>query len=213
MGYSISMQSLSAWSHLFSSIKRQVADFTRLPADMVHQPPFSELPSLASRLEEQVQSDLLPSTPAQPRPWLTALGNGLSCIVTDSEEKTERIRKHGARLSETVWQTSALLETVPFLDGVPAGTARPNEALWEDRTLFVQDRPLAKLLRHVARELARPFHDSDVEDAIKFCVDRSFDQVTAEYLSAGEFSLWHRKAFARSRFRPTYQQTIGPPLV
>lgn len=181
LSYSISMQSLSAWSHLFSSIKRQVADFTRLPADVVHQPPFSELPSLGSRLQERVQSTLMPKMLAQPRPWLTALGNGLSRIVTDSVEKTERIRKHGDRLSETIWQTTALLETVPFLDGIPAGTARPNEVLWEDRTLFVEDRPLAKVLRHVARELARPFDDSDVEDAIKFCVDRSDDQVT-EYL-------------------------------
>jgi hypothetical protein len=66
---------------------------------------------------------------------------------------------------------------VPFLDGVPAGTARPNDVLWEGNILFVQDRPLAKMVRQVARELARPFDDTEVEDAIKFCWERSADQV------------------------------------
>jgi hypothetical protein len=179
--YSISMQSLSAWSHLFPAIKRQVADFTRLPAEVVHQPPFSTLPSLASRLEERVQSNLMPTKPATVKEWLAALGDGLSRVVSDSEEKNERIRAHGRRLTQTVWQTTALLETVPFLDGVPAGTARPNDVLWEGHTLFVEDRPLAKMVRQVARELARPFDDTEVEDAIKFCWERSADQVL-EYL-------------------------------
>ena len=179
--YSISMQSLSAWSHLFPSIKRQVADFTRLPADIVYQPPFSSLPSLASRLQERVQSNLRPAQSAKPKDWMRALGEGLSRVVTDSEEKNERIRTHGSRLAQTVWQTTALLETVPFLDGVPAGTARPNDVLWEGSVLFVEDRPLAKMVRQVAKELARPFDDAEVEDAIKFCMERSTDQVS-EYL-------------------------------
>jgi hypothetical protein len=179
--YSISMQSLSAWGHLFPAIKRQVADFTRLPADIVHQSPFSALPSLASRLEERVQRNLLPTHAPKHKEWLAALGSGLSRVVTDSEEKNERIRTHGRRLAQTVWQTTAVLETVPFLDGVPAGTARPNDVLWEGNVLFVEDRPLAKMVRQVARELARPFDDAEVEDAIKFCIERTPDQVL-EYL-------------------------------
>lgn len=179
--YSISMQSLSAWGHLFPAIKRQVADFTRLQADIVHQAPFSSLPSLASRLEERVQRNLMPTHATKHKEWLAALGTGLSRVVTDSEEKNERIRSHGRRLAQTVWQTTSVLETVPFLDGVPAGTARPNDVLWEGNILFVEDRPLAKMVRQVAKELARPFDDTEVEDAIKFCWERSADQVL-EYL-------------------------------
>jgi hypothetical protein len=179
--YSISMQSLSAWGHLFPAIKRQVADFTRLQAEIVHQLPFSTLPSLASRLEERVQRNLMQTHAAKHKEWLAALGSGLSRVVTDSEEKSERIHTHGRRLAQTVWQTTAVLETVPFLDGVPAGTARPNDVLWEGNILFVEDRPLAKMVRLVAKELARPFDDIEVEDAIKFCWERNADQVL-EYL-------------------------------
>jgi hypothetical protein len=106
---------------------------------------------------------------------------GLSRIVTDSDERTQKIRENATRLAATVWQTTVALETVPYLDGAPAGTARPNEVLWDGKTLFVVDRPVTRLLRQIARELARPFDDSEIEDAIKFCIDRTPEHVT-EYL-------------------------------
>lgn len=179
--YSISMHSLSAWGHLFPSVKKQVADFQRLSADVVHDEPFSGLPSLASCLEERVQSNLFSPTAPVAKPWLSALGAGLSRIVTDSDEKTRNIRDNANRLAQTAWQTTTVLETVPYLDGTPAGTARPNEVLWDGRVLFVVDRPIMRLLRQIAKELARPFDDPEIEDAIKFCINRSAEHVS-EYL-------------------------------
>ena len=179
--YSISMHSLSAWAHLFPSVKKQVADFQRLSADVVHEKPFSGLPSLASCLEERVQSNLFsPSAPVA-KPWLAALGTGLSRIVTDSDEKTRSIRDNAIRLAQTAWQTTTVLETVPYLDGTPAGTARQNEVLWDGRVLFVVDRPIMQMLRQIAKELARTFDDPEIEDAIKFCINRPAEHVS-EYL-------------------------------
>jgi hypothetical protein len=179
--YSISMHSLSAWGHLFPSVKKQVADFQRLTSDVVHDEPFSDLPSLASCLSERVQTNLFAAQKPVIKPWLQALGSGLSRIVTDSDERTQKIRENACRLAATAWQTTAVLETVPYLDGTPAGTARPNEVLWDGKTLYVVDRPVTRLLRQIARELARPFDDPEIEDAIKFCIDRAPEHVT-EYL-------------------------------
>jgi hypothetical protein len=179
--YSISMHSLSAWGHLFPSVKKQVADFQRLTSEVVHDEPFSNLPSLASGLTERVQTNLFAAQKPVIKPWLQALGSGLSRIVTDSDERTKKIRESACRLATTAWQTTVALETVPYLDGTPAGTARPNEVLWDRTTLYVIDRPVTRLLRQIARELARPFDDPEIEDAIKFCIDRSPEHVT-EYL-------------------------------
>lgn len=179
--YSISMHSLSAWGHLFPAIKKQVADLQRLTADVVHDEPFSSLPSLASCLSERVQTNLFAVAKPAIKGWLQALGAGLSRIVTDSEERTSRIRDQARRLATTMWQTTTALETVPYIDGTPAGTARANEVLWEGQTLYVVDRPVTRLLRQIAREVARPFDDTEIEDCIKFCIDRTPDHVT-EYL-------------------------------
>ncbi|MGE3999001.1 MAG: sacsin N-terminal ATP-binding-like domain-containing protein [Planctomycetaceae bacterium] len=179
--YSISMHSLSAWGHLFPAIKKQVADFQRLTADAVHDEPFSDLPSLASCLQERVQTNLFSADEPVVKPWLRAFGAGLYRIVTESKEETARIRDCASRLARTAWQNTTALETVPYLDGTPAGTARPNDVLWDGLTLFVVDRPITRLLRQIARELSRPFDDPEIEDAIKFCIDRSPEHV-AEYL-------------------------------
>jgi hypothetical protein len=179
--YSLSMHSLSAWGHLFPSVKQQVADFQRLTADIISDEPFSRLPSLARCLTERVQTNLFTTETPVTKPWMQALGMGLARIVSDSEESTQRIRENGVRLARTAWQTSAALETVPYLDNTPAGTARPNDVLWDGTTLYVVDLPVTRLLRPIARELAGPFDDAEIEDAIKFCVDRSAEHVT-EYL-------------------------------
>jgi hypothetical protein len=128
-----------------------------------------------------VQTNLFAAQKPVIKPWLQALGSGLSRIVTDSDERTQKIRENACRLAATAWQTTAVLETVPYLDGTPAGTARPNEVLWDGKTLYVVDRPVTRLLRQIARELARPFDDPEIEDAIKFCIDRAPEHVT-EYL-------------------------------
>lgn len=179
--YSISMHSLSAWSHLFPAIKKQVADFQGLSADVVHNEPFSNLPSLASRLQERIQGNLFAPAARIFKPWMFALGAGLQRIILESDERVATIHETASRLARTYWQTTSVLETIPYLDGTPAGTARPNDVLWDGTTLFVTDHPVTRLLRQIAKELSRPFDHPEIEDAIKFCIDRSPEHVT-EYL-------------------------------
>src|ERR1700722_14134196 len=81
----------------------------------------------------------------------------------------------------TLWQTTPGLEIIPYIGGVPAGTPRSAEAIWLDKVLYVEDRPVAKLARAVSQELGRAFRRQDIADAIKFCFDRTPEFVT-EYV-------------------------------
>ena len=65
---------------------------------------------------------------------------------------------------------------------MPAGTPRRAEALWQERVLYVEDRPIAKVARAVCQELSRAFPGRQaIADAIKFCFERSPD-VVSEYM-------------------------------
>ena len=74
------------------------------------------------------------------------------------------------------------LELIPYIGGVPAGTPRKAEALWQDRVLYVEDRPIAKVAKAVCQELGRAFSGRQtIADAIKFCFERS-PEVVNEYM-------------------------------
>jgi len=180
--YQISMQSLVAWRHLFPGVRQQVADLQRLPYDVVNLPPFCELASLGSVITERIQIDVTACSPPRTPGWLFSLGQGLARIAFDNAEKTDSVRELGHRMARTQWMTVTPLETTPYIDGTPAGTGRATDAVWDGNLLYVDDRPTAKLFRPVAQELARPFEDEEIADAIKACVERS-PEFIIEYLS------------------------------
>jgi len=181
LAHGMSMQSLVSWANLFQPIKQGVADLRRVSSETVEKSPFSDLPSLASCIEDRFQKPLIVPEPAQRKPWLERLGTELCRIQLDNENDTIRIRQLAARLAHTQWQHSSVLETVPYIDGKPAGTARRVDVLWKDTFLYVEDRPIARLARPVAQELGRVFDRREIQDALKICFERSPDFVS-EYL-------------------------------
>ena len=73
--YSLTMQSLSSWSHLFPGVKREDR---RLPIALfrdVSKPPILGSPNTAEVIEERFQGQSGLPIP-QERPWLNALGYG-----------------------------------------------------------------------------------------------------------------------------------------
>ena len=194
--YSLSMQSLVRYSHLHEWVKQKTADLQPLPAEVAQTSPFSSLSPLATQIEEQFHETpslfQAQSTPA----WLRQLGEDLRRIEDDGQPETAEIRALAASLAATVWQTVPGLELVPYIDGVPAGTPRKAEALWQDRILYVEDRPIAKVARAVCQELSRAFAGRQaIADAIKFCFERSPEVVT-EYME--------------ENFKLVPQTSIGP---
>jgi len=182
LAFSLSMQSLVRYTHLHEWVKQKTADLQLLPVEIVAMVPFSLLSPLASQIDEQFHKS--PSLfEGQTRPaWLRQLGEDLQRVEDDGQPQTEETRLLAASLAETVWQTVPGLELIPYIGGVPAGTPRKAEALWQERVLYVEDRPIAKVARAVCQELSRAFPGRQaIADAIKFCFERSPD-VVSEYM-------------------------------
>jgi len=207
LSYALTMQTLVPWSHLHESVKQKTADLQRLPVEITEAPPFSGLPHLASNIEERFhRNPLLTERPAR-RPWLNQLGAELKRIELDDEAETDHIRARAAELADTVWQTSPGLEIIPYIGGVPAGTPRSAEAVWLDKVLYVEDRPIAKLARAVSQELGRVFRRQDIADAIKFCFDRLPEFVT-EYVEEN-FRMIPRETVDLSGDAPAVSTAVG----
>lgn len=179
--YSLAMQSLVKWTHLFKPIKQKTADLQKLSADVCDQAPFSDLQPLAHCIEDRFENPLYGLPEPQKKPWLNALGVGLRRVVLDDEDETRRVRELANRLAGTGWQIASGLQTVPYIDGAPAGTPRRIDVLWKDSMLYVEDRSAAKMARAVALELGRVFNKQEIADAIKLCYDRP-PEFVIEYL-------------------------------
>ena len=180
LAYSLTMQSLVPWSHLFPGVKARIADFQSLSAETCQSHPFSAFPTIGEVIEERFrgQSGLLN---AQEKPWVTALGEGLQWVVLEDADSTERVRGLADRLSRTRWQVAAGLESEPYIGGTPAGVPRPIEVLWRADILYAQRGSPAKMARLVPQEIARAFNRQDITDAIKLCYERPTEFIN-EYL-------------------------------
>jgi hypothetical protein len=178
--YALSMQSLVKWNHLHEWVKGKTADLLGLPADVCNEPPFATLIPLAAKLDERVVETKKVKR-AETKAWLRELGDGLQRLIDEPDGDTERVRALARNLSETVWQSVTELEIIPYIDGTPAGTARDADVLWLDQTIFVRDRPAARLARSVASELSRFFRKAELADAAKMCFERS-PEFVREYM-------------------------------
>ena len=177
--YVLTMQTLIPWSHLHQWVKQKTADLQRLPSEVTEMPPFADLPPLAAHVEERFHRKNMHAGNREVRDWLRQLGAELQRIKLDDENETGRIRGLASDLALTAWQTTRDLEIISYIDGKPAGTARQADVIWAEKTLYAEDRPMAKLARAVAQELGRSFRRPDITDAIKLCFDRSLDFITA----------------------------------
>lgn len=206
LSYALTMQTLVPWSHLHEAVKQKAADLQRLSVEVTEAPPFSNLPHLASNIEERFHRNPLLSQRAVRRPWLNQLGLELQRIELDDPAETVHVRVRANELAETFWQTTPGLEIIPYIDGVPAGTPRRAEVLWLDKVLYIEDRPLAKLARVVSQELGRAFRRQDIADAIKFCFER-FPEFVTEYLEEN-FRLLPREAVDYTDDEPAETATV-----
>lgn len=189
-------------SRLFTSVKQKTADLYRLSPEVIKKPPFSDLPLLANHIEKRLKKSLALFSTKYPV-WLNRFGAELRRIKLEGEEETIRIRRLAERLAETSWQCTLGLETVPYLNDMPAGTAQRTDAVWLDKTLYVEDRSIAKLAPVLSQELGRIFGQQDITDALKYCVDRSPEFIT-EYLEEN-FNLVSIGAVEAVEHQPTLQ--------
>lgn len=170
--YSLSMLSLQKWSHLHEWVKKKTADFQRLQAETVRSFPFNSLKPLSEAIEEQFsQSPLFSDAGTRPA-WMTAFGTQLRRIRLSGEEDTDRVRRIGEDIGETIQISSVALELVPYLEGVPAGTPRAADVLWSARKLYVSPISKAKLAKRIPEELGKSL-PPDVRGALAYAFERA----------------------------------------
>lgn len=192
LGFALTLQPQIPWAHyLHKWVKQKTADFRQLPLDKSTAYPFSEIPLLAEHVDDRFHQSPMFDHKPENRLWLKQLGIELCRVSLDKDEETERVRSLGRDLSISSWQTTTGLEIISYIDGTPAGTPRRTDAVWLDKILYAEDRPLAKLARVVSQELDRSFRRPDIADAIKLCFDRPTEFVT-DYMEEN-FTLIPRK--------------------
>ena len=180
LDYSLTMQSLVPWGHLFPSIKAATADFRLLPSETCQSYPFSSLSRLGDVVEERFQGQSGLPEPLV-KQWIVSLGKGLSRIVLDDTEHMGQVRELACQLEQTRWQVAGDIKSVPYIVGKPAGTSRTIEVSWQGHVLYVQNNSLAKMAKAVPQEIGRAFDRQDIADAIKICYERHEDFID-EYL-------------------------------
>jgi hypothetical protein len=188
--YALTLQPLIPWSHLHQWAKDKTANLQDLSVEISGSSPFAEIPLLAAHIDERVHRKGEVADAQETQDWLTQLGVELQRIALKDEDETARIRTLARELAGTKWISTRDLEIISYIDGKPAGTPRPVDAMWSDGELFAADKPLARLARAVSLELGRLFRNTDITDAIKLCFDRSPEFVT-EYME-GNFTLISR---------------------
>ncbi|WP_347271706.1 sacsin N-terminal ATP-binding-like domain-containing protein [Rhizorhabdus histidinilytica] len=193
LAYGLSMQTLFRWSHLHEWVKRKTADFQRLSGETVQAPPFSALPALSDLVEEHFNQPSLLAGTEDRRAWLTAFGTQLGRIEFADAAETERVRVLAEAIAATSWVQTPKLEVIPYLDGVPAGTARLTDILWLDRKLFVSPLSKPKLAKRVPEEIGRSL-SADIRAALTYAFERSPEDIR-EYLEEN-FTLAPEQAVA-----------------
>jgi hypothetical protein len=178
LAYALSMQTLFRWSHLHDWVKGKTADLQRLPAEIVQAPPFSLLPALSDLVDERFNKPSSLAGLEDRRAWLTAFGTQLGRIELADPAETERVRALAEAIAATSWVAASKLEVIPYLDGVPVGTARLTEILWLDRKLFVSPLSKAKLAKRVPEEIGKSLN-ADIRAALAYAFERSPEDIKA----------------------------------
>lgn len=181
--YRVSMRNLTRWEKLTAPTKRAAADLRMLHGEVAEESPFTISRPLAEVISMRVTS----VQPISGRPrrveWVQPLAEGLSRVKLQDEAATAKVREVARRLLNTTWQTVSLLEVTPHIDGTPAGEPLMPKVLWSETKLYVTDQSTVRLYRELKDELARPFGESSVMEAVAHCIDRDAEFVR-EYLAA-----------------------------
>lgn len=181
--YRVSMRNLTRWEKLAAPTKRATADLRMLQGEVAEGAPFTVTRPLAEVITMQVTNVQTISGRVRRMEWLRPLAEGLCLVKLRDEANTGHIREVARRLLNTTWQTIIRLEVTPYIYGTPAGEPLMPKVLWTGTDLYVADLPTVRLMRELKEELARPFGEAQVVEAVADCIDRDAEFV-CEYLAA-----------------------------
>ena len=181
LAYGLTMQSLIPWRHLHRWVKQKTADLQALSGDQLGQTPFSEIPLLSHQIIERLQENPSESGRSGKWEWLSEVGATLRWVEFAEEDETQHVRMLMDTLAKTQWVEASNLDIIPYIDGIPAGTARQADVLWLGEYLYTEPLPRAKLARRVPEEIGKVFSRADIRAALHYSFERSAAEVR-EYL-------------------------------
>ena len=181
LSYSLTKSSLVPWAHLHQELKQNTADLRFLGVEEAEIEPFSQIATLATRIQNRLHHNPQSEDTTFLKDWLSVLGQELSRIELDCDENTQRVRNFAKRLADTRWCETPDLEVIPYIDGTPAGTPLKTDILWIDRTLYVEPQPNAKLAKRVPEEIGKAFGHPEIKSALDYSFERS-EEAIREYL-------------------------------
>ncbi|WP_428940954.1 sacsin N-terminal ATP-binding-like domain-containing protein [Fontivita pretiosa] len=182
--FRLTMHSLTKWSELFPAIKGATANLQMLSADVCDRHPFAALPDLGTAVEYRLTRRPYATGGPVQKPWLAALAGALARVKLDDEAETHRVRRTAARLARSAWQPfddHDSIQVTPYVDGAPAGQSHSPDVLWHEQSIFVRNGKPARSFDALVAELARPFANEAVTEAIKACIERDRGFI-AEYM-------------------------------
>ena len=181
LDYSLNKRSLVTSGLLFQSVRKKTADFRPLAAEACQMPPFSDLATLSEVIEERFREQIFGLPEPQMKQWLLSLGGGLRRMVLNDSAQMDKVRNLGSRLAQTQLQSAGALEIIPYINGTPAGNARPIRAHWDGNLLYVGEGSAPKLANEIIRTISREFDLPDITNAVTICYERGSEFIE-EYM-------------------------------
>ncbi len=180
--YSLSMQGLPKWQHLYDWVKETTADFMEMSMDILSEMPFIDVPRLNDKIENRLTNRVYVLKGAlRRRKWSHVFGRELSRIELEDKDEEESIRELAFHFRDTGWSIVQELEVVPYIDGTPVGTPIQAEALWLDEVFYTRDLSESRLATAFIKEMRRFFRRQEIVEALKYCFERSEDFII-EYM-------------------------------
>src|SRR5258706_5554015 len=176
--HALTMQSLFQYGHFHEWVKAETANFQMLAMEFSSQPPFSELPTLASQIERRLEKPAKNGIPININ-WLKFLGQLLTRIKLSDETLTGKVRSHAERLVNTTSIAVDAIHTLPYLNGKPAGLEENEPATWVEQTLYLTKLSEAKRARIISEMIAKAFDWSEMHGILSYCYERSEPTIRA----------------------------------
>lgn len=171
--YSMRMQSLIPWKNLYTDVKKQTADFHRLPESIYSQKPFCDLPSLAETVHFEISELDTNCYEKVSKEWINSVGSYFCRIQSKDVNVEQLLIDHGARLRDTETILQNQLSILPYIDQIPVGTPKSVKAVWKGQSLYVTSISSSQSYKSIVGEFIKTFNNIELADAIRACYERS----------------------------------------
>ena len=171
--YAWSAQDGISPSDLHEHIRSDTADLSMLTVEMRGSPVFGHLTPLSEAIAYEPETNGVESI--EPPVWVSSIISCLLKINWDEEEQASQIQSEASRLRTASWFKVDSLKRTPYLDQKPVGTSRESKALWLKDMVYRINGPLHLYIQEMAAELAKPFNESTISTAFRYCIGKDQD--------------------------------------